>query len=469
VNAVICDSVSFLPSPVQEPNSKQCFYHAESLWHCEQLCSSANKFSVDGKVACIGGLYQEIAGNRQCKLARSRTVEGKSCAKGTNCAWFELSGEGHTAGLEQTGLELADESRRLGALPFLIGRGQCQQFRALEAAFTNTPTGFQYSPVEDCIRACTFFPQCTSFQLTGSVSGGGLCDVVRGNSSDCTFITCALSSALSLPIPTENNSTMCYSKTPLGTVEDGPMAIDMDGVDPGIPGFIVTNARVRRFGWTQVINKDQLALTASLEECQSMCRVSDGCVLGTWQPCQAIEGECLTADRPGASRELQSTCNACRNVNLNPTQKSVQFPSNMGVCKMASEPQLRTQGCEPEPCYAFEEGSENYYILSMTKSPFLLPDGKVDEDLLEFNGDTRTYVKVKSLAQCEDYCTTDPTCKYGHLAPKSAGYSECYLTAKEVRITDGQNYQLKQPVKCNGTCIVFMKLPTELPRQLTSR
>ena len=70
---------------------------------------------------------------------------------------------------------------------------------------------------------------------------------------------------------------------------------------------------------------------------------------------------------------------------------------------MASEVQLRTEGCFPEPCYAFEEGSENFYILSMTKSPFLLPDGSVDGLSLSYKGETGGYVKARTLSECENH------------------------------------------------------------------
>ena len=463
---LICDSLTYLPAA--QGAAGNCFYPVESLWHCQELCSSVNRFNGEGITACVGGLYADMGRGKQCRLARSRTVAGKPCDTDSSCAWFELSGDGRTAGLDQTGFDLVTEARQQSPLPFVLGKGQCQQFRALDAVITNTPSGFQFSPFEDCSRACSFFPQCTSFQLSGSVSGGGQkgCNLLDGKDSDCTFITCALSSALSLPVPSDANTTLCWSKTPSGTVEEGPAAIDMDNVDPGIPGFSVMNARVRKFGWTQVINQKSLVLTPSLEECQSMCRVSDGCVTGTWQACKAIEQHCVSADQPGTPQEVVSTCDACRNVNLSPSQPSSQFPDNLGVCKMASEVQLRTEGCFPEPCYAFEEGSENFYILSMTKSPFLLPDGSVDGLSLSYKGETGGYVKARTLSECENHCGADPSCRYGQYNPRTTGFGECYLTGAEMRVNDGQTHQLKNPKRCVGTCIVFIKLPTKLPASM---
>lgn len=463
-SGVICSSESYLPN-AQKPSTDDCFYPVESLWHCEELCSIVNRMVGQGKTACVGGLYKDKGGNKQCRLAKFRVAGGRPCDAKDNCAWFELSGEGHTAGLELTGAVIVEESRKRAVLPFIIGVGPCQQFRALDAVITNTPKGFQYSPLEDCANACNYFPQCSSYQLTGSVSGGSgqTCDVLKGADSDCTFITCTLSSAISVASPADNNAALCWSKTPSGTVEEGPAAVDME-VDPGMPGYYTTNARVRKFSWDKVLNKEQLALTTTLEECQSLCRVSDGCVIGSWQHCKSIEQYC--GDAAGAPAEVQATCNACKDVKMNEAQVSVQFPEIMGVCKMASEVSVNTEGCFPEPCYAFEEGSENFYMLSTTKSPLIMADGRIDELRVSLKGEPRAYTKTRTIGECEEHCMADADCKYGHFVPRTNGYGECYLTSQELRISDGYTYQLKDPRPCEGTCVVFMKLPTKLPSSL---
>jgi hypothetical protein len=465
VNGLICDSSSYLPTPhaFAKSQSSGCYYSVESLWHCESLCSTINK--VTGKTNCLGGLYVDKQGTKQCRLAKYKSTTGKAC--GGNCGWFELAGEGKTAGLEETGAGLAEAARKRGESVFTMGLGACQQFRAIDAVITNTPSGFQYSPIEDCSRACAYFPQCSSYQVTGSVSGNsrGTCDILKGRESDCTFITCTLSSAISLAVPSGNNMTLCWTKTPLGTTFSADEDIDME-IDPGIPGYITTNARVRKFGWQDVLNKDNLALTMTMEECQSMCRVSDGCISGSWQHCQAIEQYCTSDSLTGSPQELKATCNACRNVPVSDIQPSVQFPEHLGVCKMASKIQPVSQGCYPEPCYAFEEGSENYFILSTSKSSFLLPDGTIDDLILNFKGEPKAYIKTKSLADCEDSCTSDARCRYGHYVPRTTGYGECYLTTREVRVQDGERWRLKDPQPCDGQCIVFMKLPTRLPKNL---
>jgi hypothetical protein len=461
---LICDSTSYLPTPQGgSAGASGCSYPVESLWHCETLCSTVNK--VNGKATCIGGLYSDKQGVKQCKLARFKSSNAKEC--NGNCGWFELAGEGRTAGLEDTGAGVAEAARNMGTNAFTMGLGPCQQFRAIDAVITNTPSGFQYSPIEDCSRACAYFPQCSSYQITGSVSGNNRdsCDVLKGRESDCTFITCTLSSAISLAVPSGNNMTLCWTKTPLGTTVSGDEDIDMD-IDPGIPGYITTNARVRKFGWQDVLNKDQLALTMTMEECQSMCRVSDGCVSGSWQNCQVIEQYCASDSAPGASQELKATCNACRNVGVDKFQQSLQFPEHLGVCKMASVVSTHAEGCWPEPCYAFEEGSENFFIMSTSKSGFLLPDGSIDKLLLNYQGEPSAYVKAKSLSECEDACGADDQCKYGHYVPRTTGYGECYLTSQEIRVNDGQRFRMKDPQPCEGQCIAFMKLPIRLPKNM---
>jgi hypothetical protein len=198
-----------------------------------------------------------------------------------------------------------------------------------------------------------------------------------------------------------------------------------------------------------------------MEECQSLCRVSDGCVVGSWQHCQSIEPYCN--DATGAPQEVQATCNACRDVPMSSAQSRVQFPEIMGVCKMASEVSVNTEGCFPEPCYAFEEGSENFYMLSTTKSPLIMESGAVDALRISFKGQPQAYTKVLTITECEEYCMADADCKYGHFVPRTNGYGECYLTGQELRVTDGYTYRLKDPRPCEGTCVVFMKLPTKLP------
>lgn len=466
VKGIFCDSLSYLPNSktYKSAQGSGCYYPVESLWHCETLCQAINK--VNGKTSCVAGLYRDKQGKKQCRLARYKSITGKACDG--NCGWFELAGEGKTAGLEDTGAGVAEISRNFAPNLFTMGLGPCQQFRALDAVITNTPSGFQFSPIEDCSRACAYFPQCTSYQVTGSVSGGApgaTCDILKGKESDCTFITCTLSTALSVAVPSGNNMTLCWTKTPLGTTASGDEDIDMD-IDPGIPGYITTNARVRRFGWDDVLNKDRLVLTMTLEECQSMCRVSDGCVSGSWQHCQAIEQLCRSDTLPGTPLELQATCNACRKVPVSESQPSVDFPEHLGVCKMASQIKTSTQACFPEPCYAFEEGSENYFIMSTSKSAFLLPDGTVNAALLNIAGEPGTYIKAKSLSECQEACTSDPNCRYGHLVPRTTGFGECYLSAQEVRVNDGQRFRMKDPQNCDGQCIVFMKLPTRLPANM---
>ncbi len=197
-----------------------------------------------------------------------------------------------------------------------------------------------------------------------------------------------------------------------------------------------------------------------------MCRVSDGCVSGSWQHCQAIEQLCRSDTLPGTPLELQATCNACRKVPVSESQPSVDFPEHLGVCKMASQIKTSTQACFPEPCYAFEEGSENYFIMSTSKSAFLLPDGTVNAALLNIAGEPGTYIKAKSLSECQEACTSDPNCRYGHLVPRTTGFGECYLSAQEVRVNDGQRFRMKDPQNCDGQCIVFMKLPTRLPANM---
>ena len=75
-------------------------------------------------------------------------------------------------------MTVASKAREISTLPFIIGKGRCAQFKALEAVISNTPSGFQFSPIEDCARACAFFPQCMAFQVAGSVTGAaGACDL----------------------------------------------------------------------------------------------------------------------------------------------------------------------------------------------------------------------------------------------------------------------------------------------------
>ena len=466
----VCATSSYLPPLVIEKSAiGRCFYPAESLWHCQKLCSLVNlNNGTLGNPACIGGLYTDSYGSKQCRLARYRLTSGRPCT-GLNCAWFELSGLGKTATLFATGTNLADESRQQ-PLPSLVGRGACQQFRAMQAVITNTPAGFQFSPVEDCTRACLFFPQCSSFQLTGSLSGtsnSSACDVVAGSKSNCTFITCTLSTAISLPTPTTALNTLCWTKTPAGLNDQGDAGADMDLANPGLPGFTTTNARVRKFSWNSVINQNNLILAPSLEECQATCRVSDACIAGSWQSCKAIEGYCPpTADAPASSPELAATCDACRKVYLSPAQPSVQFPDNLGVCKQASAVNLVTEGCNPEPCYAFEEGGENYFILSMSKSPFIKADGSLNDANVLFLGEPKAYKRTQSVVDCENLCTQDPACRYGHFETFTNGYGNCYLTSSEIRVTDGSSYKLNMPNPCTGSCIVFIKLPTALPRNM---
>ena len=464
----LCDSPNYLPSSVKDTSSLgPCYYPVTSLWHCEKLCSLVNQNTgTVGTPACVGGLYTDSNGSKMCRLAKYRLVEGRPCT-GVNCAWFELGGEGKTAGLFTTGESLADSGRQQ-PLPYLMGRGACMQFRAMQAVLTKPPKDFQFSPVEDCTRACMYFPQCSSFQLTGSVSGStdsSACDVLAGSNSDCTFITCALSTAISLPSPTTANNTLCYTKTPSGLTDQGDAAIDMDDVDPGLPGYTTTNARVRKFSWTDVINQNALILSPSLEECQATCRVSDACISGSWQPCQSIQQYCSST--AGASPELVATCNACSNVNISASQPSLQFPPGLGVCKQASAVNMRTEGCSPEPCYAFEEGGENYFVLSMTKSPFIASDKSLDTSIIAYQGEPGAYTRTQSAGDCENLCSLDADCKYGHFEPFSIGYGNCYLTSAEIRVSDGQTYRLKTPNRCSGTCIVFIKLPTTLPASLT--
>ena len=194
-----------------------------------------------------------------------------------------------------------------------------------------------------------------------------------------------------------------------------------------------------------------------------MCRVSDGCIAGTWQHCQSIEQFCTADSLPGTPQEVKATCSACRKVPVSEAQQSLDFPEHLGVCKMASQIRPSTQGCFPEPCYAFEEGSENYFIMSTDKSAFIGKDRSLDLSLVSIQGEAGAYVKTKSLADCENACTADATCRYGHYVPRSTGYGECYLTSQEIRYDDGYRFRMKSPVGCDGQCIVFMKLATKLP------
>ena len=468
---LVCDNPTYLP-PATPTVDGDCFYPVASMWHCHELCSAVNR--SNGSSKCIGGLYTDDSGTKECRLSTQKSAVGAACGA-ANCAWFELAGLGHTAGLELTGMNLAATARDLSVLPFIIGKGHCAQFKALDASVTVTPSQLSVSPIQDCTAACAYFPQCMSFQVAGSLSGGegGYCDVTQlDKSSDCTFITCTMSSALTLPVPADqnNNSTVCYSKTPSGTVENGPASIDMGNVDPGIPGFIVMNARVRKFGFANVSNKQNLALVPTMEECQSLCRTTASCKTGSWQPCKAIEQYCppVAADGDSAivspvavSEEHSATCNVCRNVNISESQPSVQFPANLGVCKLADKVALHSEACSPDPCYAFEAGLDDFYILSMTHSSMLKPDGSVDQTLLNFQGTPGAYFKTISLEECESYCDIDFACKYGHFAPRTVGYGECYLTGQEIRVGSDVK-QLKTPTKCTGTCIVFMKLPSKL-------
>jgi hypothetical protein len=245
----------------------------------------------------------------------------------------------------------------------------------------------------------------------------------------------------------------------------------MENVDPGLPGFYTINSRVRKFGWPNVVNQNKLPVTASMEECQAICRATDGCITGSWQVCSAIQQYCNRGQLINdMTPELTATCNACSSVTLSSQQPAVAFPINFGVCKLSQSINNHIEGCQPEPCYSFEAGSDEYYILSMTKNPFSAP-GAPNYML---NNEVNAYVRTKSLNECQSFCTpavaNDPNdprtkCKYGLYIPRANGYGECYLTELEIRENHGNYWRIKQAttVNCEGTCIVFIKLNNQMP------
>jgi hypothetical protein len=461
-SGLICDG-SYLPPSTVDQATSRCYFAVESLWHCQQSCVAVNRVEKSPTIRqCVGGLYTDNGGDKRCYLAQYLRAEGVSCTGAANCGWFDIDGRGKTASLATTGMELAVQARSLSAMPFDLGIGQCKHFKSFGVVITKPVSDLGAANVLTfCADACAYFPQCMAFQVDGSKTGGGGkdCNLIAGKDTDCSMVTCQLSSAITLPAAGSSNSTVCWSKTASATVNTGPEEIDMDGIDPGVPGFVLTNARVRRFAWSDVQNQNTLGLTPTMEDCQSLCRSADGCAAGTWQPCQAIESYCASQSQ---SAELNATCAACANVRVSDTQSAVAFPVNYGVCKLANVVGPSTQGCDPEPCYAFETADENFFIMSLTKSSFLSDSG-IDTTKLNFRGESGAFTKAQTLLECQSHCRSDPTCKYGHFSPKSSGAGECYLTALEVRIHNGDIMQMKEPVKCDGKCVVFYKLPTTYP------
>jgi len=475
-----CSSRPYLPNPISTDNGT-CYLPVKSLWHCQSLCTASNRMNGSGRIKCIGGLYTDNEGSKRCQLAEYRKgkIFGKTCSQ-NNCAWFELDGMGTIGRLQDTGMKLAVDARSLSPMLFEIGVGGCSQFKTFGPRMKKSITQVLFNdPIKECSIACSVFPQCTAFQVTGQIEGAkpNACDITKGGETDCTSVECVLSSALTTVLPnTGEKNQICWSKTPTGTVDSGGPEIDYDNVDPGIPGFVTTNSRVRKFNWSSVVNKANLALTTSMEQCQSVCRTTDGCQSGTWQPCSAMQSYCEKAEQLNiATPELISTCNVCKAVKVSESQPSVAFPLNYGVCKVASGIGKSIEACQPEPCYAFETGSDIFYILSMTKNPF----GTDTSPSYMFNGEVNTYVKASSLEECQQYCTprkaddkSDPryNCKYGMYIPRSNGYGECYLTESEIRENHGSFWQLRQDttVPCNdGTCITFIKLVNQMPPQFT--
>jgi hypothetical protein len=467
----ICDSRSYLPNPIViQEDEHSCYYPVESLWHCQSLCTASNRLNGSGKNNCVGGLYTDTAGNKRCHLATYRSASGRTCI-GNNCAWFELDGIGRIDRLQDTGMKLAIDARSLSPMLYEIGVGGCAQFKTFGPRMKKSISQVLYKdPIKECSIACSLFPQCTAFQVTGRIEGRkpNNCDITKGTNTDCTSVECVLSSALTTVLPTNGEKNqICWSKTPTGTVDTGGESVDYDNVDPGIPGFVTTNARVRKFSWNNVVG-NQLALTTSMEECQSVCRATDGCQTGTWQPCSAIQSYCTNAEQLNiATPETIATCNVCKSVKVSENQQEVAFPINYGVCKVASGINLHVEACQPEPCYSFETGSDEFYILSMTKNPFATDASPH----FSFNGEINTYTKAGSLLECQEYCKRSPgdRCRYGMYIPRSNGYGECYLTESEIRENHGSFWRLKQDttLPCDGTCVTFIKLKNVMPPQFT--
>jgi len=484
-SGLICDSgVSYLPAPITDSASTdhpnhQCYYPVESLWHCQSLCSAVNQFNGSGKNKCIGGLYADSKGTKKCYIAQYRLGTGQACVEGSNCGWFELDGKGDLDELQDTGMALAAQARSQSNVPYDMGIGPCIQFKAFGPRINKYVSQVVYGDaVKECSTACSMFPQCVAFQVTGQIVGPNpnACDLTKLNATDCTSVECVLSSTITGIAPSNNTNQICWSKTPSGTVQLGEDEIDMENVDPGLPGFFTINARVRKFGWQNVFNSAKLAVTASMEECQAVCRATDGCITGSWQVCSAIQQYCARGQQLNdMTPEVTATCNACGSIFISPQQPAAAFPANYGVCKLSQTINDHIEGCQPEPCYSFEAGSDQFYILSMTKNPFTA-EGSPGYML---NNELNAYVKTKSLEECQSFCTpaipNDPTdprskCKYGLYIPRANGYGECYLTELEIRENHGSYWQLTQKttVNCEGTCIVFIKLKNEVPAMFSS-
>jgi hypothetical protein len=443
------------------------------------LCSAVNQFNGSGNNKCRAGLYADKTGLKKCFLAQYRLGQGQACVEGNNCAWFELDGKGDLDELQDTGMALASQARSQSTVPYDMGIGPCNQFKAFGPRITKYVSQVVYGDaVKECSVACSTFPQCVAFQVTGQVVGPNpnACDITKLNATDCTSVECVLSSTITSIAPSNNTNQICWSKTPTGTIQLGDDEIDMDNVDPGLPGFYTINARVRKFGWQNVVNNNsKLPVTGSMEECQAICRATDGCLTGSWQVCTAIQQYCVRGQQTNdMTPELTATCNACSAVPLSPQQPAVAFPANFGVCKLSQTINDHIEGCHPEPCYSFEAGSDQFYILSMTKNPFAAQDAPS----YMLNNELNAYVKTKTLQECQSFCSpavaNDPSdprtkCKYGLYIPHANGYGECYLTEMEIRENHGNYWQLKQAttVNCDGTCIVFIKLNNQLPAAFT--
>jgi hypothetical protein len=280
-----------------------------------------------------------------------------------------------------------------------------------------------------------------------------------GNNSACTlpspscfdYVACATSSVITGVVTSATDEHIaCFSHT-----ANPALALmgseDLDGLNLGIPAFVLTNARVRKFSFESVLNGERVFVTQTLEDCQSLCKANfDHCVTGTWQVCAAVKPYC--PEVPG-NDELGVTCAACAAVQV--SGAVVPFPANWGACKLASKVETFGQKCVPEPCYAFEGGDDRFEILAVTKSNLINEDGTPIARILMGGA----YQLASDLLDCQARCAENKACSYGHFEPATFGYGRCLLTNAEMQVLRAGVFVLANtPAKCSN-CVVFKKLP----------
>ena len=450
------------PSPSMPQITKQangfCGFQTSSLSACQSVCQQA--------AGCVGGLYTDKQGLKLCSLATAISGNSTICSTGgVNCAWFELAGLGNVLPLTVTGTNLADANRQSIAPQAGMNFGRCAVFKALDVFKAGPPSVFALKPLTACANLCDLTPNCRSWQVAGAATAGSSCSVSEeGNMAGCSQITCSLSSVITGTFPAQpgDESSACFSYTANPYLASLAPA-SMLGVNLGVPSYYLSNARVRKFGWSDVINQNRLSLTQTLEDCQSGCKAqgSDVCAGGTWQVCSSVESGCVDSDNNALlaatvpNSELFATCEACSAVNVSISQQSVAFPSSWGVCKYSRTVKENAQKCQPEPCYAFEGGDDEFIILSVSKSPFIDSDGIVISNLLMGAG----YTKSASLNDCESICHRTNGCLYGHYEPMTNGYGNCFLSGQQLQTLEEGVYTLSETNFClTQNCVVFQKV-----------